>query len=151
MRRFNLATGKPFKQGDERKDGYRFSCYLINKKDLNGFYFERWYSPEAYEKYKEKANQLNKKNNKKKITKRKDFIDSLKLKIGCVDCGYAKHPEALQFDHLPKFKKIFSISKSHLKPLNEVLKEIEKCEVVCACCHAIRTCKRRCLKVNKID
>lgn len=151
MRRINPKTNKVFKQGDTREDGYRFSCYLLNKIDANGFYLERWYSPDAYAKYKLKASILNKKNNSKKQKGRKKFINDLKLKTGCVDCGYAKHPEALQFDHSPEFIKKFEISKSHLKPLEEVLEEIKKCEVVCACCHAIRTHNRRHLKVNQCN
>jgi hypothetical protein len=149
VRRINPETNKPFKQGDIREDGYRFSCYLLNKTDPTGFYLERWYSPGSYTKYKTKANELNKKNNAKKQKKRKNFIDELKMKTGCIDCGYSKHPEALQFDHLPGFKKHFEISKSYLKPLEEVLDEIKKCEVVCACCHAIRTHNRRTLKINQ--
>jgi len=86
---------------------------------------------------------LNTKNNKVKRKERKEYIDTLKLSMGCVDCGYKKHPEALQFDHLPGLPKNFEISKSVLKPLDEVLEEIKKCQVVCACCHAIRTQKRR--------
>lgn len=143
MRRINPETNKPFKQGDVRKDGYKFSCYLLNKTDSNGFYLERWYSPSVYINNKNTTNQLNKRNNATKQKARKAFIDQLKMKSGCVDCGYAKHPEALQFDHLPGFTKQFTISKSHLKPLEEVLEEIKKCEVVCACCHAIRTHDRR--------
>lgn len=148
VRRINPETNKPFKQGDRRDDGYRFSCYLLNKTDASGFYLERWYSPDVYKNYKIKANKLNKKNNSKKQKARKKFIDDLKVKAGCIDCGYSKHPEALQFDHLPTFTKHFEISKSHLKPIKEVLEEIKKCEIVCACCHAIRTHHRRKLKVN---
>jgi len=143
MKRLNPNTNKYFKQGDKRKDGFRFSCYLLNKKDKEGYFLERWYSEEAFQKYKAKAKELNTKNNKVKRKERKEYIDTLKLSMGCVDCGYKKHPEALQFDHLPGLPKNFEISKSVLKPLDEVLEEIKKCQVVCACCHAIRTQKRR--------
>jgi hypothetical protein len=143
MKRTNPHTNLPFKQGDMRSDGFIFSCYLLNKKNKQGFYLERWYSEKTYKNYKKQANVLNKTNNKEKRKNRKHFIDSLKTKKGCVDCGYDKHPEALQFDHLPEHIKKFNISKSCLKPLNVVLNEIKKCEIVCACCHAIRTHKRR--------
>lgn len=139
----NPSTNKPFKQGDKREDGYCFSCYLLNKKDQDGYYLERWYSEQVFQNYKNKAKELNVKNNKAKRAKRKKYIDELKVTRGCFDCGYKKHPEALQFDHLPGLKKNFDISKSFLKPLDEVLKEIRKCQVVCACCHAIRTHARR--------
>jgi hypothetical protein len=143
MKRLNPETNKPFKQGEQREDGYYFSCYLLNKTDGKGYYLERWYSPGTFKKYKTKANELNCKNNKKKREERKKYIDDLKLSRKCFDCGYNKHSEALQFDHLPGKRKSFAISKGILKPLSEVLKEIEKCQVVCACCHAIRTHNRR--------
>jgi len=143
MKRLNPETNKPFKQGEQRKDGYYFSCYLLSKTDDKGYYLERWYSPSTFKKYKEKANELNCKNNKKKRESRKKYIDELKISKGCFDCGYNKHPEALQFDHLPDQQKFFEISKGVLKPLDEVLEEIKKCQVVCACCHAIRTHNRR--------
>ena len=143
MKRLNPETNKPFKQGERREDGYYFSCYLLNKVDEKGYYLERWYSPEVFKKYKEKANELNCKNNKNKRKQRKKYIDDLKMSKGCFDCGYDKHPEALQFDHLPGQEKSFEISKGMLKPLDEVLKEIKKCQVVCAWCHAIRTPNRR--------
>jgi len=143
MKRLNPETNKPFKQGERREDGYYFLCYLLNKVDKKGHYLERWYSPKVFKKYKEKANELNCKNNKNKRKQRKKYIDDLKMSKGCFDCGYDKHPEALQFDHLPDQEKSFEISKGMLKPLDEVLKEIKKCQVVCACCHAIRTHNRR--------
>jgi hypothetical protein len=62
----------------------------------------------------------------------------IKMKLGCVDCGYKAHPAALQFDHLgKKYRNVSSIV-----TISRLLAEIEKCEVVCANCHAIRTHQR---------
>lgn len=60
----------------------------------------------------------------------------LKLESGCVDCGYNKYPEALQFDHISGTKKMNVASYVAIGP---ALKEAEKCVVRCANCHAIRT------------
>lgn len=46
MRRINLATGKHFRRGDTRGDGYVFFAYT-NKKKLDGYFKEIWLSPGA--------------------------------------------------------------------------------------------------------
>lgn len=58
----------------------------------------------------------------------------------CVDCGESD-PRVLEFDHLPEFEKEFNISKAVLEGygLERIMAEIEKCEVVCANHHRIRT------------
>lgn len=62
----------------------------------------------------------------------------------CVDCGQVFHPAAMQWDHLPTFSKNDTISIMYRKGYgkNRILKEIEKCELVCANCHCIRTFNR---------
>jgi hypothetical protein len=73
-----------------------------------------------------------------------EAVRSLKLERGCVDCGYNKHPAALDFDHLPGTVKVMSIADmvGLGRPWTAILAEIEKCEVVCANCHRIRTVSR---------
>lgn len=70
------------------------------------------------------------------------WVHAIKLERGCADCGYAEHPEALHFDHLPGYKKLFQVSGVNLSR-ETIIAEIEKCEVVCANCHAVRTARRR--------
>lgn len=71
-------------------------------------------------------------------------INEIKLERGCADCGYRAHPAALDFDHLPGFEKrhtvAWLISRNRLA---DALTEIEKCEVVCANCHRVRTATRQ--------
>ena len=76
---------------------------------------------------------------------KRDFVGKLKVEIGCTDCGYNHHPEALQFDHLPEYKKAFDVSRliSWDKDISIIIDEIAKTEVVCANCHAVRTSRRR--------
>lgn len=71
-------------------------------------------------------------------------VRSIKLYLGCADCGYAGRPEALDFDHLPEMEKCFDISTGCSKHTwEEVKAEMSKCEVVCANCHRVRTADRR--------
>jgi hypothetical protein len=69
-------------------------------------------------------------------------IDKLKDKP-CADCGHKFPPCAMDFDHLSE-----KGEKLHISLLvgnnqrQRALKEIAKCEVVCANCHRIRTWKR---------
>lgn len=77
-----------------------------------------------------------------KRAERKKFLDDLKLKLGCADCGYAKHPAALEFDHLPGTDKVAPVASMVLADMTRLLAEIAKCEVVCANCHRIRTTDR---------
>lgn len=66
-------------------------------------------------------------------------LHEIKLAHGCVECGYAKNPVALEFDHRPGEVKLFDVSKSPGRNWALTLAEIDKCDVVCANCHQIRT------------
>jgi 5-methylcytosine-specific restriction endonuclease McrA len=64
-------------------------------------------------------------------------LATLKLEAGCLDCGYAEYPEALQFDHI--LPKNFEISRNLSLCLERLLDETERCVVRCANCHAVKT------------
>ena len=73
------------------------------------------------------------------------------LNSSCADCKI-KDPRVLEFDHLPEFEKSFNISRAvsgSTRSWKLILKEIEKCEIVCANCHKIRTQIRGNYKRNK--
>lgn len=57
-------------------------------------------------------------------------------------CGWNRHPAGLQWDHRDDkehgFREAFRPSWAWAR----ILAEVEKCELVCACCHAIRTARR---------
>lgn len=61
----------------------------------------------------------------------------------CADCGIAYPYYVMQFDHLGESPKLFELSNARDKSLAAVQFEIEKCDVVCANCHAERTHQRR--------
>ena len=63
----------------------------------------------------------------------------LKLKSnGCVRCGYNKNLAALCFHHRDPSNKVFQLDMRSLsnRSWNAVLIEADKCEVLCANCHA---------------
>jgi hypothetical protein len=68
------------------------------------------------------------------------------LKTGrpCADCGGSFHYSAMEWDHLPGMQKVAEVSTLVAKTRSKrgVLEEIEKCELVCANCHAVRTFNR---------
>ena len=77
-------------------------------------------------------------------------IDWLITKYGgipCMDCKLVFSWECMDFDHRPDEVKWFTIGqmggrKARPGNINKVLKEIEKCDLVCACCHRTRTKER---------
>lgn len=76
---------------------------------------------------------------KRKKQKLKQLL--VKYKGGkCERCGYNKSLSALHFHHKNKQEKEFSLSQINLNSTNMTLdiikKEIDKCELLCANCHA---------------
>lgn len=57
-----------------------------------------------------------------------------KKKCGCMFCG-EKEPIALDFHHLNSSEKEYNIGKLITYSTNKILKELEKCIVLCANCH----------------
>lgn len=76
---------------------------------------------------------------------RDDFMGRLKDQA-CMDCG-VKYPRAcMEFDHRPGTTKEFALSQVKLltRPtILKVVRELKKCDLVCANCHRIRTEARR--------
>ena len=61
----------------------------------------------------------------------------------CLDCRETFSPECMDFDHRDPSAKISAISRMIGRPLEEILVEIAKCDLICANCHRIRTRRRR--------
>jgi hypothetical protein len=60
----------------------------------------------------------------------------------CHDCGQRFPWYVTEFDHT-RGQKSFNVSKSMSKPMTKLNEEIEKCDLVCANCHKVRTHNRR--------
>jgi len=56
----------------------------------------------------------------------------------CEICGETRIP-CLQFHHLDKDNKLFTISSNMSKSWKSIKKEIDKCTVLCANCHFVQT------------
>lgn len=54
----------------------------------------------------------------------------------CVRCGYSKCIAALNFHHLDAKTKDFSIGSNHSRSWESIRKELDKCILLCANCHA---------------
>ncbi len=62
----------------------------------------------------------------------------------CVDCGYNKHLAALEFDHVREDKgSDLAIMLSSGAGWDALVVEANKCDLVCANCHRVRTSERR--------
>lgn len=62
----------------------------------------------------------------------------------CTDCGVQYPYYVMQLDHLPSFEKIYEPAQLvNCGSVKKFWEEVEKCEVVCANCHAERTHVRR--------
>lgn len=111
-RRRNLTRIK------ERSLFYR----LVHKKD------KKKYDQKYFQSHKEKWEKATKES--------KLWIDLLKSELGCANCGET-HPACLDFHHKnPKIKKE-KVSRlvNRVASRDRVLKEISRCDLLCANCH----------------
>lgn len=87
---------------------------------------------------KEKSNQRMKDKRNQKIK----YIQQYKQERGCMDCGENYPYWILELDHA-RGVKVSNLSKMvATHNMTDILIEIEKCDVVCANCHRIRTWQR---------
>lgn len=115
-----------FPLASKYKDGLHFYCIACKKEYMN------WHYNKDKEKYKARAKQ-----NRIDL---KFWIDSLKDKP-CMDCGVKYPPYIMDFDH--RENKKFNIGNRYYAYGKEVVqKEIDKCDLVCANCHRVRTWNR---------
>jgi hypothetical protein len=98
------------------------------------------YNKAWYEKNREAQLRYVTRNNKRYKEKAREIIDTAK-DVPCLDCGNKFPPVAMDFDHVRGIK-IKDISQMMTCNPEKILAEIAKCEVVCACCHRIRTAAR---------
>lgn len=72
--------------------------------------------------------------------KRAEALRALKA-VPCADCGGVFPTCSMEFDHRDPTEKVCAISRMTTFSWQAVLKEVEKCDIVCACCHRLRTAK----------
>ena len=119
-----------FSKSKRRKDGYQVRC-----KECRAAYARDQYKANK-KKYLKRA--------KASKAKLEEEVRQIKEKTPCADCGKFWPYYVMQFDHVDD-NKVDDVSKilRHTGSRPKVMKEISKCEVVCANCHAERSHRRR--------
>lgn len=77
----------------------------------------------------------------KREQKHRGMLNKLKA-VPCADCGRKFPPVCMDFDHRPEAGKSFNIAASLFRSTDALLAEVAKCDVVCACCHRLRSAAR---------
>jgi hypothetical protein len=105
---------------DKNKTRIQGECKICQKNTLKKHYINNKKT------YIDKARQ----NIKTKIENFEKYKSTLK----CEKCG-ENHPAVLDFHHLDPSKKEFQIGNGTKKGIEKMLKEIEKCIILCSNCH----------------
>lgn len=125
----SCKTEKAFEEFNKNRakpDGLSAKCKDCNKE----------YLKEHYQKNKEYYSDKRERN---RDVYRKEFYEFLLTK-SCQSCGVSDI-RVLEFDH--RSDKSFNISsKMANMPLKALMLEIEKCDILCANCHRIKTSKQ---------
>ena len=97
----------------------------------------RNYSREYYQRNREHLLEKQREKNRRFAESRRKWIVEYKKTLSCGRCG-ENHPATLTFHHMKDSDKSFEIANAIGKgvSLKRLIAEIEKCEVLCANCHA---------------
>jgi len=110
-----------FRRDSARKDGRQSSCAVCARDRIKSAYTM---------KYKDK----NKVRTAERRKKRVEFLAEYKKSISCIRCG-ENEPCCLDFHHKDPNEKEFTIAGGINKKPEVMLKELDKCVVLCANCH----------------
>lgn len=113
------------------KKGDKLQCYC---KSCKAIVDNNWYM-NNHEQRRKITNA-----NRKRV---RDYFIEYKSNKPCADCGKTFHHAAMDFDHIEDNKEH---NVSHMMAgfsIEKIEQEIAKCELVCACCHRVRTWNRK--------
>ena len=99
------------------------------------------YTPAYYRANKAEINLKMARDNKRRRQERYEEIRLLKKGVPCKDCGKTFPPYVMDYHHRDpkaKFLQIPTIVK-RMYPWEKVLEEISKCDLLCSCCHRLKT------------
>lgn len=130
------AVISPIKYGGNGKQYRRKICKACKSAKANAIRqeYRKEYNVDNKEKRAQRARALK--------AEAKAIISQLKLSP-CSDCAKTFDPVAMDFDHIDTKHKEISRMLSGAYKIDFILEEIKKCEIVCACCHRIRTKRRK--------
>lgn len=77
-----------------------------------------------------------------RLRTRRAFLDQIKEATPCADCGTSFPAVCMDFDHV-RGKKLGNVGTMWSWDIEKLRAEIAKCEIVCACCHRLRTQARQ--------
>lgn len=118
-----------------------------NKEHLSAYMAQYWSdnrdklraaNKARYEKRREEQLAFNKQKRKEHL----EFTNKIKEGKSCAECKQIYPPYIMEFDHIFG-KKDFKISSMATCSRDIVIKEIEKCVIVCCACHRVRTQSRK--------
>src|SRR5208337_5282812 len=140
-----------FIKDNRRACGYGYCCLVCHREAEN----LRRNTPEG-KISKSKSDNNYRQNNRETILLQKKnrknegiiLINSHK-DMPCTDCNKYFPPECMDFDHVLG-KKIANVANMKSLKKEKIIEEIEKCEVVCAVCHRIRTADKRNSSENNV-
>lgn len=94
----------------------------------------------SVEYHKEKLKNAERNARKKQIARNRRYLLGILKDAKCMDCGYSNWI-ALELDHRDPALKYHAVSRmvNDGTTLERIKQEIDKCDIVCANCHAIRT------------
>lgn len=106
-------------------------------------YRRRW-----YQKHRAEQVERTKRSRPSRIDTARAYIWELKSSP-CKDCGLTFHPSAMDFDHVRGKTMNVGRMVTQGHSIESLKEEIEKCEIVCANCHRLRTWQRAKKKWNR--
>lgn len=102
------------------------------------------YQAEWHQRNKERRLVAIKERNKRVKAENAQWIRDIKSVTPCADCGVQYPYYVMQFDHIGD-DKVVNVADSVARCWSRarIQAEIDKCELVCANCHAVRTFSRK--------
>ena len=118
-----------FNKNSKKKDGLQTQCRFCTRKAIKNHYSNN-------KKYYSNRNKTS------RIKLQQKFLDYIKS-LSCTKCG-ENHPATLDFDHIDRTQKTKTISSMirGRETWEKILKEMEKCQVLCSNCHRKRTAEQ---------
>ncbi len=120
----------------------RMSKIEDNKKKARDYYHQVTKKRNATDEVYKEKNRVRARINANKFH---SFVNALKEGRPCLDCSMVYPTYVMDFDHrdpTTKISEIATMRRRHV-PLEKLLAEIAKCDLICSNCHRIRTHKRR--------
>lgn len=125
-------SNKDYNEFYKRGKGLQPYCISCQNKQSKNYYRVN---------YTTRRQQLDQRN-EKNYNENRILIDDLK-KNPCTDCKIQYDHWIMTWDHLDSSTKEYNVSQMLYHSKETILKEIAKCELVCANCHSNRTYLRR--------